>query len=55
MVYKTVQYTNKNIQPVIDKLLDPLDSSTKYSHVKLVDSVDSETFIGILYLKAAFR
>ena len=50
-----VQYTNKNMHPVIDKFSDPLDSSTKYSHVKLVDRVDIEAFIGILYLRAAFR
>ena len=34
---------------------DPLDGSTKYSHVKLVDRVDIEAFIDILYLRAVFR
>ena len=55
MMENIVQYTNKNMQPVIDKFLDPLDDSTKYSHVKLVDRVEIEAFIGILYLRAAFR
>ena len=50
-----VQYTKKNIQPVIDNISDHLEGSTKYSHVKLVDRVDVEAFIGILYLRAAFR
>ena len=54
MIDKFVQYTNKNIQPVIDKLPDPLDGSSKYSHVKLVDRVDVEALIGILYLRTAF-
>ena len=43
------------MQPVIDKFSCPLDDSTKYSHVKLVDRVDIEASIGILYLRAAFR
>ena len=55
MMDNIVQYTNKNMQPVIDKFSDPLDGYTKYSHVKLADRVDVEAFIGILYLRAAFR
>ena len=55
MIDNIVQYTNKNMQSVIDKFSDPLDGSTKYSHVKLVDRVDIEAFIDILYLRAAFR
>ena len=49
-----VQYTNKNMQPVINKFSDPFDGSTKYSLVKLFDRVDIEAFIGILYLRTAF-
>ena len=37
------------------EIFRPIDCSTKYSHVKLVDRVDIEAFIGILYLRAAFR
>ena len=55
MTNNIVQYTNKNMQPVIDKFSDPLDGSTKYSHVKLVERIDIEAFVGILYLRAAFR
>ena len=44
------------MQPVIDKFSDPQQNgSTKYSHVKFIDSVDIEAFIDILYLRAAFR
>ena len=50
-----VQYANKNMQPVTDKFSDPLGGSAKYSRVKLVDRVNTEVFIGILYLRAAFR
>ena len=51
-----VQYTNKNMQPVIVKFSDLLDGSTKcsHSHVKLVDRADIEAFICILYLRAVF-
>ena len=55
MMDSIVQYSNKNVQPVIDKFLHTLDGSAKYSHVKLVDRVDAEAFTGILYLRAAFR
>ena len=55
MIDNIVQHRNKNMQPVTDKFSDPLDGSTKYSHVELIDRVDIEAFIGILYLKAAFR
>ena len=43
------------MQPVIDRFSDPLDDSTKFSHVKLVVRVGVEAFIDILYLRTAFR
>ena len=43
------------MQPVVDKFSDPVEGSAKYSHVKLADRVHIEAFIGILYLRAAFR
>ena len=55
MIDNIVQYTNKNMEPVINNFSDPRDRSTKYSHVKLVDGVDTEAFIDILYLRADFR
>ena len=55
MMDNTVQYTSQNMQPVIEKFSDPLDGSTKYSHVKLVDRFDIQAFIDILYLAAALR
>ena len=50
-----MQYINKNIQPVINKCSDLLDASTQYSYFKLVDRVDIEAFISILYLRTDFR
>ena len=47
MMDNIVQYTNKNMQPVIDKFSDPRNGSTKHSHAKLVDRVDIQAFIGI--------
>ena len=43
------------MHPVIDKFSDPIEGSTKYSDVKLVDRVDIDAFIGISYLRAALR
>ena len=50
-----VQHGNKNMHPVIDKFSNPIDGSTKYIDVKLVDRVDIDAFIRILYLRAAPR
>ena len=50
-----MQHANKNMHPVTDKFSNPIDGSTKYSDVKLVDRVDIDAFIGISYLRAAFR
>ena len=55
MMENIVQYTNKNMQSVIDKFPDLLDGSTKYSNVRLADRVGIESLIGILYLRAALR
>ena len=52
MMDNVVQYTSTSMQPVIEKFPDPLDGLTKYSQVKLVDRIDIEAFIGILYLRA---
>ena len=50
-----MQHAYKNMHPVTDKFSNPIDGSTKYSDVKLVDRVDIDAFIGISYLRAAFR
>ena len=55
MMDNILQYTDKNMQHVIDNFLHPLDDSTKCSHVKPVDRVDNEVFIVNLYLRAGFR
>ena len=54
MMGNIVQYTNKNMQPVIEKFSDPLDGSTDYIH-ELVHRIYIEAFIGILYLRPTFR
>ena len=43
------------MKPLIGNFSELLDDSTKYSHVKLVDRVDTEAFIAISYLRAASR
>ena len=55
MIDNIVQHTNKNMQLVVDKFPEPLDSSRKYSRFKLIDRVDIEASIGIFCLIAAFR
>ena len=55
MIDKLVIYTNASIQPLLEKFEDLLEDSDKYPHFKLVDQIDMKAFIGILYLRAAFR
>ena len=55
MIDKLVIYTNASIQPLLEKFEDLLEDSDKYPHFKLVDQIDMEAFIGIFYLRAAFR
>ena len=47
-------YTNASIQGFLDRFAGVLEGSNKYPHVKLVDEVDIEAFIGIMYLRSAF-
>ena len=54
MIDKLVIYTNASIQPLLEEFEDLLEDSDKYPHFKLVDRIDT-SFIGILYLRAAFR
>ena len=55
MIDKLVIYTNASIQPLLEKFEDLLEDSDKYPHFKLVDWINMKAFIGILYLRAAFR
>ena len=55
MIDKLVIYTNASIQPLLEKSEDLLEDSEKYRHFKLVDRIDMKAFLGILYLRAAFR
>ena len=55
MIDNLVIYTNASIQPLLEKFEDLLEDCNKYPHFKLVDRIDMKAFIGILYLRAAFR
>ena len=55
MISIIVQNTNNFTQSVLERFLDLLKKSNKYPHVKLVDQIDIEAFIDILYLRSAFR
>ena len=51
MIRSIVTHRNNCIQPVLERFLDLLKKSDKHSHVKLVDQIDIEAFIGILSLR----
>ena len=55
MIKNIVCYTNAVIQPAIERLSDLFEQSDKYRHFLLVDQLDLEVFIRILYLRAPFR
>ena len=55
MINSITRCTNEVIQPVLGKLSDVLDTSSKYTHFALVDYIDIRAYLGILYLRAAFR
>ena len=55
MIKKIVCYTNAVIQPAIERLSDLFEQSDKYRHFLLVEQLDLEVFIRILYLRAPFR
>ena len=55
MIKNIVRYTIVVIQPAIERFSDLFEQSDKYPHSRLVDQLDVEAFIGILYLRAAFR
>ena len=54
MINSIVQDTNNCIQPVLERFSDLLKRSDTYPHVKLVDQIDIEAFIDILYLRSAY-
>ena len=55
MINSITRCTNEAIQPVLEKFSDVLDTSSKYTHFALVDYIDIQAYLGILYLRAAFR
>ena len=55
MINSITRCTNEVIQPVLEKFSDVLDFSSTYTHFALVDYIDIRAYLGILYLRAAFR
>ena len=47
--------TNDVIRPVLERFFDVPEASTKYHHFRLVDHMNLQAFLGILYLRAALR
>ena len=55
MIKNIVRYTNAVIQPAIERFSDLFEQSDKYPHFRLIDQLDVEPFIGILYLQAVLE
>ena len=55
MLEKVVMYTNNAIEPAMEGFANLLEESDKYPHFRKVDKIDISSFIGLLYLRAAFR
>ena len=55
MLEKVVTYTNNSIEPAMERFSDLLKESDKYLNFRKVDKIDITAFIGLLYLRAAFR
>ena len=55
MLEKVVTYTNNSIEPAMERFPDLLKESGKYRHFWKVDKINISVFIGLLYLRAAFR
>ena len=50
-----VTYTNSSIESAMERFSDILKECDKYPHFRKVDKIDISAFIGLLYLRAAFR
>ena len=55
IIKNIVLNTNAVIQPATERSSDLFEQSDKNPHFRLVDQLDVEAFIGVLYLRAAFR
>ena len=55
MVEKVLTYSNNSIESAMERFSDLLKESDKYPHFRKVDKIDISAFIGLLYLRAAFR
>ena len=55
MIEKIVTHTNDVIETAMERFADLLEESDKYPHFRKVDKMDISAFIGLLYLRAAFR
>ena len=55
MLEKIFEYTNASTDPFLRRYGDLIENSNKYSWYKPIDLTDIRTFLGILYLRAAFK
>ena len=55
MIEKIVTHTNDVIETAMERFTDLLEESDKYPHFRKVDKMDISAFIGLLYLRTAFR
>ena len=55
MVENIVNFTNAVIERAIERFSAVLAKSGKYTYIREVDSDDIRAYIGIMYLRAAFR
>ena len=55
MISNIFAYTNASIHLVLDQFDETLCNFYKYPHFRSVDRIHIETFLGMLYLRAAFR
>ena len=55
MVKAIVEYTNSNIQNFLRKFEIVIVNSNKYIHCDITDLTEMKAFIGIFYIRAAFK
>ena len=55
MVENIVNFTNAVIETATERFSAVLAKSDKYAYIREVDSDDIRAYIGIMYLRAAFR
>ena len=49
-----MNYTNKRINEILEKVGQEVIQTGKYPHVKIVDATDIYAMIGLMYLRALY-